>query len=455
MLGAVALALASTVLAAVTTGDSVLEPVAQVVMQLTPVSIANVLIQRLGVAARPLALMGALATLMALGGLLGASVSLLVAATRRPLPATSTLPSVPLTAAPSSSRRQVILDTTAVLGGAGAIAGVSVFDSVRRDQLSSLAGRELFSFTPPPPRLAGFPEAGQQPEVTPVPQFYVVSKNAQDPYVDAALWRLRVDGLAARPFSLSFDELQALPRIDQYVTFQCVSNPVGGSLMSNAYWSGTSLAALLERAGPLPAAGRVVFSAPDGHEESVPLDVALRPENLIAYAMNGELLPRLHGHPARTLLPGLYGFKQVKWLTHVRLAPEDHRGYWPRRGWTDDAVIRTTARIDLARMEGGRVRVAGMALAGRRSISAVEARIAPGPDGRGGTDWVPAEVHAPPLSGMTWLQWRVLLPPSVSGGGDLFVEARAVDGHGQPQETAQSGPFPNGSSGYHRFAVKV
>ena len=121
--------------------------------------------------------------------------------------------------------------------------------------------------------------------------------------------------------------------------------------MSHALWSGASLRELLQRAGPLPQAGRVVFRAPDGHEESVPLEVALLPENMIAYAMNGELLTRLHGHPARALLPGLYGFKQVKWLTEVRLAPDSHRGYWPRRGWTDEATIRTTARIDLARRE--------------------------------------------------------------------------------------------------------
>ncbi len=261
------------------------------------------------------------------------------------------------------------------------------------------------------------------------------------------------DPLAQRPFSITFDELQTLPRVDQYVTFQCVSNPVGGSLMSNAFWSGAPLAALLERAGPLPDAGRVVFSAPDGHEESVPLDVALRPENAIAYAMNGELLTRLHGYPARALLPGLYGFKQVKWLTHIRLASESHRGYWPRRGWTDDAMIRTTARIDLARREGNQVRVAGMALAGRRSISRVEVRLTTAGDGRPG-EWTQAELHTPPLSGMTWLQWRALLP-IFPGTAAIDVEARAVDGEGRPQETAQSGPFPNGSSGYHRVAVKA
>src|SRR5436190_9008737 len=187
----------------------------------------------------------------------------------------------------------------------------------------------------------------------------------------------------------------------------------------------------------------------DGHEESVPLDLALRPENLVAYAMNGDLLTRLHGHPARTLIPGLYGFKQVKWLSRVELAPDSYRGCWPQRGWTDDATIRTTARVDLARRESGRLLAAGMALAGRRSISAVEVRIVEPP--QSASPWLPAELHVPPLSPMTWVQWRAWLPLPAASGGDLWVEARAVDGEGTPQEAATNGPFPDGASGYHRL----
>ena len=92
LLTAVAVALASTLLAAATTGESILEPIAQVVMQLTPVSVANVLLQRLGLAARPLALMGALAILMALLGLAGAAAGLALFAIRRPASATCPLP---------------------------------------------------------------------------------------------------------------------------------------------------------------------------------------------------------------------------------------------------------------------------------------------------------------------------------------------------------------------------
>jgi hypothetical protein len=228
--------------------------------------------------------------------------------------------------------------------------------------------------------------------------------------------------------------------------------------MSAAWWSGASLAELIDRAGPLPSAGRVVLRAPDGHEESVMIDVARRPEAMVAYAMNGDYLTRLHGHPARALLPGHYGFKQVKWLTHIDLAPDDHRGYWPRRGWTDEAAIRTTARIDLVRPEAGGLRVAGVALAGRRGISAVEVRVvpsaSPSPPAVAVAPWTSAELHAPALSSMMWVQWRAWLP-GVAARSDLAVEARATDGSGTPQESSAAPPFPNGSSGYHRVEASA
>ncbi|MDQ3702075.1 MAG: lycopene cyclase domain-containing protein [Chloroflexota bacterium] len=513
-LGAAAGCLLSSIVAAALTSPSVLEPVAQVVMQGTPVAVANVLLQRLDpMLARSLAVFGALALVLVAGGLLGAvaalgsrpravfwpgvavvgvaGLTLAFAREAAPWPALAygigqalfLLPSrrdVPDTRAvtepdagvgtAADTRRILLRHNLWVVGGVAGTLGVAAVDAARRDRLPGLAGRQLFPFQAPPARAPGFPVDGQAPEVTPVASFYVVSKNAQDPAVDADSWRLQVGGLAQRPLTLAFDDLLTLPRREEYVTFQCVSNPVGGSLMSSAYWSGASLRDLLLRVGPLPDAARVVFRAPDGHEESVPLDVALRPENMVAYAMNGELLTRLHGHPARALLPGLYGFKQVKWLTQITLAPASHRGYWPRRGWTDEATIRTTARIDLARREGDRILMAGMALAGRRGISAVEVRLAaggdagvPGAPAPGAPTWVPAEVHLPALAAATWVQWRALIPPSPGAGtsaagrpgagGELVVEVRAVDGEGRPQETAASGPFPNGAAGYHTLSL--
>ena len=59
-----------------------------------------------------------------------------------------------------------------------------------------------------------FPEIeGLALEITPNDDFYVVSKNPFDPRVDAKRWRLQISGLVERPFSLSFDEIKALPSV--------------------------------------------------------------------------------------------------------------------------------------------------------------------------------------------------------------------------------------------------
>lgn len=527
LLGAVGGALLTSMAGAILQAPTALEPVAQAVMQWTPVSVANVLLQLLGPSASPLALLGALALFMAAGGLLGAvdgagrgsavrgatvglrglawfglaviawwsagesDVRTAIAqvagmgaamvydgvwfgstspAESPSIPGSTGLtPPAPLPyvvweeAAPTHPapppplpgergygsplpRRESLAHTAAILGGASGVVGIAFADMALRDRAAAAtAGVPFVPYAVPGPRVPGFPAVGQLPEVTPVPQFYVVSKNAQDPRADPLTWRLRIGGLVGRPLVLTFDDLRQLPRRDEHVTFQCVSNPVGGSLMGAAWWSGASLADLVERASPLASAGKVVLRAPDGHEESVPLEIARRPDALVAYAMNGEYLTRLHGHPARALLPGHYGFKQVKWLTHIELATPDHRGYWPRRGWTDVAAIRTTARIDVVRPEADGLHVAGVALAGRRGIRAVEVRA-------GSAPWVSAQLHIPALSPSMWVQWRALLP-GVPVRPELSVEARATEADGTPQELADSPPFPNGSSGYHRVAA--
>ena len=106
--------------------------------------------------------------------------------------------------------------------------------------------------------IARRPQGGDEtlpPEITPNADFYYVSKNfGADPVVDAATWSLEIGGLVERPFSLTYDQLRALPAVDQTVTLECISNVVGGDLIGNARWKGVRLADLLERAGVRPEA---------------------------------------------------------------------------------------------------------------------------------------------------------------------------------------------------------
>ncbi len=100
--------------------------------------------------------------------------------------------------------------------------------------------------------------------------FYVTSKGTT-PYVKASAWKLKIDGLVANPFTLSYRELLALPRIEKVFTLECISNPIGGNALGNAKWTGTPLKPLLERAQPAPQAAYAVVHAADGFTSGHPI----------------------------------------------------------------------------------------------------------------------------------------------------------------------------------------
>ena len=163
--------------------------------------------------------------------------------------------------------------------------------------------------------------------------------------------------------TLTYADLLAMPAIEEYVTLTCISNMVGGDLISTALWKGVPLRLVLDRAGIGEGTERVSFRAADGYIDSFPYDVAVRDEVIVAYEMNGVPLPFAHGFPARIIVPGLYGMENVKWL--IKIAPEDadFRGYWQRRGWADTAIIKTISRIDTP---GRRAKIPAIETAGTK-----------------------------------------------------------------------------------------
>jgi hypothetical protein len=82
-----------------------------------------------------------------------------------------------------------------------------------------------------------------------------------------------------------------------------------------------------------------VFYGADGYSSSITLDYAMQDDVILAYEMNGEVLPEEQGYPLRLVAPGKYGYKWVKWITHIELVDHDYRGFWESRGWSDDATI--------------------------------------------------------------------------------------------------------------------
>ncbi|MER3427181.1 MAG: molybdopterin-binding oxidoreductase [Pyrinomonas sp.] len=288
-------------------------------------------------------------------------------------------------------------------------------------------------------------------------EFYQVSKNAFNPVIDAREWKLSIRGNVERPFSLTYDELLSFPMVERDVTLECVSNEVGGNLISNARWTGVPLKLLLERAVLRDGSRDLALRAADGYTDSIPVQWAQRDETMLAVKMNGETLPRDHGFPVRLLVPGLFGMENVKWLTDIEVVTTDFRGYWQQRGWADTAVVKTMSKFTVPRdgeilQAGQTYEVGGVAFSGNRGISLVEVLIErAGHNAPGGT-WIKAEL-LPEASPTTWTIWRYLWTPEKSG--EYVLSVRAVDGQGAPQTAERADPFPDGASGYHRIKVNV
>src|SRR6185437_9246389 len=136
------------------------------------------------------------------------------------------------------SRRDFIRERAPVVGPAAALVALFLLQPWYRARTLVTRGGHLFPFRAPAPRRSGFTLPGLTPEVTPPGRFYYMSKNLVDPDLSATAWRLRVDGLVRAPRRIGFAEILAMPAHSQYVTQECVSNPVGGPLISCALFTG-------------------------------------------------------------------------------------------------------------------------------------------------------------------------------------------------------------------------
>ncbi len=298
------------------------------------------------------------------------------------------------------------------------------------------------------------PEAGlygRSPQLTPIQNFYVVSKNFGDPNVDGGSWRLKIGGMAGNPVSLTLQDLRALPVTTEYVTLECISNNVGGNLMSTGGFTGVSLKYLLEQVNPKSSATWAAFKAADGYTESLPLSaINSDPTILVAYELDGQQLPGAHGYPARILIPGRYGMKGPKWLTEIELVDHESGGYWEQQGWDHNAVVKTTSRFDVPRdgdiVKVSGVTISGVAYAGTRGIGKVEVTT------DGGASWTEA-LRTAPLSQLTWVLWNFDWTPPKEGSYHLAV--RATDGSGAVQESNDASSYPGGAMGYHAIRVDV
>jgi DMSO/TMAO reductase YedYZ molybdopterin-dependent catalytic subunit len=149
------------------------------------------------------------------------------------------------------------------------------------------------------------------------------------PQVDTKTWRFEVSGLVERPYSLTYDELLALPRATVHCDIHCVTR---WSRLENAF-EGVAAQRLLQRAGVKRDAAYCLVHAEQDFTTNLPLSDLDRPENLIALKHDGEWLTPEHGGPARLLVPHLYFWKSAKWVRGLELLADDMPGFWEQNGY--------------------------------------------------------------------------------------------------------------------------
>ncbi len=296
--------------------------------------------------------------------------------------------------------------------------------------------------------------------VTPTVAHYVVSKNAvADPVLDANTWRLILDGEVNRPVQLDYNILRRLPSVEVHKTLECISNFTaecqlaffGCDLISTARWRGARLRDVLQLAGGLkPGVVSLEVQSADEYSSSIPPELALDPDSLLVYEMNGQILPRVHGYPARLLVPGRYGMKNAKWVVGIRGHRQEHVDWYGQRGWSKTGFVRTMSRIDVpadgVQLSAGRQRIAGIAYAGDRGVTGVEF------SSDGSQTWHPTVFLDPPLGRDTWMRWQAEF--DIAAGQTLTLTSRAIDGTGAVQTDVFNLPQPNGGSGRHSIQVK-
>jgi len=172
--------------------------------------------------------------------------------------------------------------------------------------------------------------------IFPVGGWRIYTISGSMPIFDPKMWRLEVSGLVAKPRSFTYDELLALPQVHQTSDFHCVT----GWTVRNVHWSGVRFSELLDHVQPLPEAKAIRFtSLEQPYNDSLTLGQFNLPDVMLALQMDGKPLSRPHGSPARVVIPEMYGYKGVKWLTKIEFLAHQPTGYWEGLGYDQNAWV--------------------------------------------------------------------------------------------------------------------
>lgn len=295
-------------------------------------------------------------------------------------------------------------------------------------------------------------------------------------------WQLQVVGEVVTPLTLSLEEILRMPRAIAANTLECSGNgrslllekasgnpwTIGG--VGNAVWGGVWLREILARAGLTKKARHVAFEGLDKplgssgvkFVRSIPVEKALA-STLLAYEMNGDLLPLKHGYPLRALALGWTGANCVKWLTRISLLEHPFEGFFMDNVYrvyqkgqdpkTREVVTGLKLKAIITQplagesVRTGDVVILGAAYAGEHDVHLVEVSV------DNGIFWEPAEFIGP-HEPFAWRQWQYVW--KAHSPGKVTIMARATDDRGrtQPMHAAWN-VLGYGNNGVFEHAVEV
>ena len=304
--------------------------------------------------------------------------------------------------------------------------------------------------------------------LTPNDRFFVRSHFGPPPpeQVNPDTWRLRVTGLVDRPLTLRLGELKQFQEVSIVAVVQCSGNgrafhePKAPGVqwergaVGNAKWTGVRLRDVVAQAGiqasaqhmQMLGADRPVLDTIPLFLRSIPVDKAVHPDTILAYAMNDQPLPLLHGAPVRLITPGWMADSCVKWLTDLKLQEEEAQGYYmqtayrhPVRPVEPGSVIKPAEMKPVeamvvkslivhpeqgASVKRGLLNVQGVAWTGEGKVEKVEIST---DDGR---TWTNAQLVGPDAP-YAWRPWQVTVENHATGS--FTILSRATDDRGETQ----------------------
>jgi DMSO/TMAO reductase YedYZ molybdopterin-dependent catalytic subunit len=295
------------------------------------------------------------------------------------------------------------------------------------------------------PRNLSYPLRVIEGSITPADMFFIRDHFAE-PDVSLEDWTLKIEGQVEHPFELNFSDLLESASTKIEAVLECAGNKASGSAASNGTWEGVPLKALLETARAKSDAKFVLLEAADSgklfpdtppapYVQLLPIQKCTDPLNLVAYKLNGRLLPKGNGFPARALFPGWYAMDSVKWLRRIvvlnagELSPFTESGM--NRLYNRGSVRLTGIQVKSAvawppndqKLPAGKHTVWGFAWTGEGQIRTVSVTM------DGGNNWSAAKLDTNP-GPYRWVRWSFTW---AAARGEYVLMSRAVDSSGSEQ----------------------